>query len=150
MKTSLQRVDKSRAGFTAIEVVAALLVIGISAMFLTAGRWTSASAAAEAEVMRSHLRYVEALAMANNTATWSVRVFNSSYEIWRNGDLSEVSFPGENSPVYTFPEGVQIVSGTGVINFNTWGAPNADRNIVVSDGARSRTIRIFGFTGLIP
>lgn len=140
----------TRAGFTAIEVIAALLVVAILAMVVTAGRWTSGSAAAEAEVMRANLRYVEALAMANNTATWSVRTFNNSYEIWRNGGLSPIPFPGENSPVHTMPPGVRIVASPGVINFNQWGAPESDQAVVISDGEVTRTVSIVGFTGLIP
>lgn len=147
-RTKEQRL--TRSGFTAIEVIAALLVLGILTAMATAGRWTSGSAAAEAEVMRSNLRYVEALAMANNTATWSVRIMNGSYEIWRNGGLSPVPFPGRNSPVYTLPAGVRIVQGASVISFNQWGAPADNQAIVLSDGARTRTVSIFGFTGLIP
>lgn len=133
-----------------MEIICALLVMAVLAVFFTPRGWVEAPVAQEAEVLRSHLRYAESLAMANNTATWSVRLSASSYALWRNNELSPIPFPGENSAHHTLASGVQIAGGSRVIPFNQFGAPENNHVIVLGDGRRSRPVTMYGFTGFVP
>jgi len=137
-------------GFTFMEIIAGLAIMSVLVAIVTAGRMVHASVPAEAAMMKAHLRFAQSLAMADNTVVWTVQVDSHAYALRRDGTLSTVSFPGENGAVHLLPEGVRISGGTGLIQFNAWGAPDASRVVTISDDAASRSIQITGFTGLIP
>jgi prepilin-type N-terminal cleavage/methylation domain-containing protein len=149
MKTITQR-NRNGQGFSLIEVIVTLMLVAMLVLMLGSSRWLRASVAAEAEVLRACLRYAEALAMANNTATWGVEITENEYMIRRNGGLSPFPLPGTDSSTHTLPAGVRVTSGAGIISFNQWGAPASNRVIVLSNGGETRSVMIHGFTGLVP
>ncbi len=142
--------DMNRHGFSLIEVVVVLVVMGILTVFFVSGMDVHASVAVEADILRAHLGYAQSLAMANNIADWSVAFGGSSYVLMRDGSPSPVSWPNGSSATYVLPAGVTIASGFGSIDFDEWGAPAADHVVVLSDGTRQRQVSITGFTGLVP
>ena len=134
-----------------IEAVAVLVILSILAVFVTVGiRETHAAVVAEAGMLRTNLRFLQSLAMANNTANWSVLITSDSYGLLRNGQPSPINLPDAPASGRRLAEGVSIVQGMGVIAFNEWGDPGQDYTIVLSDGDFSRQVTVSGFTGLIP
>lgn len=139
-----------RCGATMIELVATLVVLAVLAAFaLPAARNTGANVAAEAAILRGHLRYAQGMAMANNTYTWSVNLGANSYTLQRNGAPAPINLPNENAPTHTLRAGVSIGAGLGVITFTEWGDIGAARVITVTDGDVAQSISIAATTGLI-
>lgn len=140
-----------RGGFSLIEAIAVLVILSIIAVFVMVGiRETHADVVAEAGLLRTQLRFVQSLAMANNTANWSVQITSGSYGLLRNEQPAPINLPDASAPVRQLAEGVSIVQGIGVIAFNEWGDPGQDYIIVLTDGDFSQQVTVFGFTGLIP
>ncbi len=139
-----------KAGFSLIEAVAVLVVLAVLAFFVAVGsRGSQAALAADAEILRSHLRFTQALAMANNTCTWGISITEQGYTLQQDGDPSPLNLPGENSPSRSLSPSVRIVQGTGVHEFCPWGCPGTTMNITLSDGQRSEQISVLSFTGLV-
>ncbi len=138
-------------GFSMIELLAVLLLLGVLAVVIVPGlRTIGAGPVAEAERLRTHLRYAQSLALANNTATWSVQINPGSYQLLRNGQPSPLPFPGEQGAVRTLADGVLVTAGTGLLTFDSLGAPSATRTVIVAAGGRTDTVTILGLTGMIP
>ena len=137
-------------GFTLIETLAVIVVMAIL-LVAVASRFNPSEAAviAEAQVLRSHLRYVQGLAMANNTEAWSLNVAAGSFTVYRDGAVAPVNLPGETSPTHHLPAGVSISLGTGMLPIDQWGVPDQTRTLRVTDGQTQRSITILGLTGLI-
>ncbi|MBM4156231.1 MAG: type II secretion system protein [Lentisphaerae bacterium] len=138
------------SGFTLIETLAVIVVMSILLVAVASRLDTSEPAViAEAQVLRSHLRYVQGLAMANNTEAWSLNVGAGSYTIFRGVAVAPVNLPGETSPTHNLPAGVSIAQGTGMLRIDEWGVPDQTRTLQVTDGRTQRSITILGLTGLI-
>lgn len=139
-----------QTGFTLLELVSVLIVLGILGMVLSVGMRTGASVSAEAEVLRTHLRYAQSLAVANNIYDWSVAFDGGGYILQRDNQPSPVPWPGENSPNHRLPAEVALAQGAGVLAFDAWGVPPADYAVVLSDGERNQQVDVLAVTGLIP
>ena len=145
------RMPLSKQGFTGIEMIAVLVVLGIFAVVLAAGLDVHASVAVEADILRSHLGYAQSLAMANNTADWSVSFGGNAYTLVCTPTPDHLPpWPNESSSTHALPAGVTLVSGAGVVAFDEWGAPAATHTLVLSDGTQQQPVTITGFTGLVP
>ena len=138
-------------GFTLLEVIVVLLLVAVLGAVVVPRIGTiGAGVRAEAELLRANLRFVQALAITGNTATWSVQVEPGAYRVLRNGNPAPTTLPDEAGPARVLPPAVRIVSGTGAIVFDAHGAPASTVSIVLSDGQRNETVTVIGFTGLIP
>lgn len=146
----IKRATGGRNGFTIMEMIAVLLVIAVLVVFIATGDWVDTAVASDADVLRSHVRYAEALAMANNTAAWSIRLAGNRYSMWRNNELSPIPFPGESSAEHVLSSGVTLAGGDQVIPLNQWGAPDNNHVLVLADKNQSRSVIIHGFTGFVP
>ncbi len=140
----------ARGGFSLIETIVVLAVVGILAVSLVADLDVHASVVVEADVLRSYLGYVQSLAMANNTATWGVAFSGGSYTLLRDGNPAPIFWPDAATATYALPAGVAIVSGAGVVTFDEYGAPAATHVVTFSDGEQQQQVSITGFTGLVP
>ena len=141
---------RNQAGFSLIEIVATMVIIVVLSVALMVGsRRTHADVAAEAGILRSHLRFVQTMAMANNTCAWGIVVTDSSYTLQRDGLPSPINLPGENAPGRSITPGVQIVQGAGVHTFCPWGCPGETLTITLSDGNQQERITVLAFTGLV-
>lgn len=138
------------SGFSVLEVIVALLLLGmLSATVWTGIRNTHAEVVAEAGILRAHLRFAQGMAMANNTAAWSVLINQRSYTLQRDGDTAPVNWPGENAATRILPTGVQFAQGTGEHGFCQWGCPGNTLTITLSDGQHQETIQVLSLTGLV-
>ena len=150
---SIQSQKRSaREGFTLLEIAVVLVVLGVVVgTAMVAGLdTTSASVVAEADILRAHLGFVQSLAMANNTADWSILFSSGFYSLRRDGLASPVNFPGESSTTHPLMAGVNIVGGLGTLDFDQWGAPAATYTVAFSDGSHQEQVSITGGTGLVP
>ena len=144
------RVRSPRDGFSLIEVIVVLVVLAVLAVTFVSGMETGAGVAAAADILRSHLGFAQALAMANNTAVWSVQFDNNTYRLLRDGAESPLPWPGTASAAHELPDGIAIAEGTGLMTIDEWGAPPLTRDIRLTDGSQVATVRITEFTGLVP
>lgn len=152
----------NQRGFTMIEIVVVLIILVIMSPFvITRVTADTNSLIAQAEVLKSHLRYAQIKAM-NDTVPWGIRFSSSStYILYRNNAQAASQLPGENGQTHTLPAAVTVTSGVGTtINFNDWGTPvntgsppvpmAATQTITLSQGAATSSITITKNTGYIP
>lgn len=153
-------------GFTAIEIISLLLIIGVLAIVAVA-RLTSSSSYkvdAEAELLKANIRYVQFRAMSDadtlsdaytpfgaNDAKWKISFSGNSYTLQNSGTSSPIpSFPGTDSSTHTLPSGINL-SGSVIITFDVWGSPEeSDISITVTDEKSPKTITVTEKTGFIP
>ena len=166
----MKRICKSHIhhrGFTMIEMVVVLIVMAIVAAFILA-RATPGSndLIAQAEILKSHLRYAQIRAM-NDTVPWGIRIPDAgSYVLYKNNaPPNDNILPGEApgiSPApqtHTFKGGVTVTSGVGTtFNFNELGTPidaggapiASAQTITLSQGTATSPVTITKNTGYIP
>jgi len=166
---------KRTQGFTAIEVIAVLIIVGVIAAVVVS-RFTGASTysvPSVAEQLKNHLRYAQTRAMNSNVILasnqpdiWGLYfISNTQYVIYRNGNIGSsnwVTPPGADSdPVDLSGRGVRLGGlGSNIVSFDDWGRPYTDanaktlqsgaRSITVSGGGVTATIQITPNTGYIP
>ncbi len=153
---------KNQLGFTMIEVVVVLIVLAVLTPFVLS-RFTTSNVEliAQADVLKSHLRYAQIKAM-NDTVTWGISLTNSTiYTLFKTGVTPPpANLPGDTSYTHTLTNNVTITSGVGTsITFNEWGSPvdgsgtplTTDITVTLtpSQGSAS-TITITKNTGYIP
>ena len=144
------RCDTTKAGFTVIEIVAILILIGIiSAVALSRiGSTQSYSLAAEVDIMKTHLRYVHLRALSDNRP-WGVSFTGTSYTMLRDGAVAPYNLPNESSATHVLPQGLTIAGGS--VTFDEWGSPGPDDiDIDISGGGTTVTVTITRITGFIP
>jgi prepilin-type N-terminal cleavage/methylation domain-containing protein len=119
---------KKNAGFTTMELITVISILAILSgiAVVTAGNPREFQAMAEAEALKTNLRFTQSKAMADLPGNiWSLNVVSGSYTILRNGapPVPAVNIPGAYSGTYNLPSGVSVVSGAGLFRFNFRGQP---------------------------
>ncbi len=154
------RASGSRAGFTLVELVAAIAILAIVGA-VAAPRFFEGGAETRGDLFRAELlaglRYAQKLAVATGCAT-QVSVASSSYAITQLAGCSGSSYtlavvdPATGDAAYarSAPAGVALASTTNPIRFDALGraldSTGAVSGATVSVG--SRTITVVGETGL--
>jgi prepilin-type N-terminal cleavage/methylation domain-containing protein len=138
---------RNSKGMTLIELLAALVIIGIlSAIVVTRLdlSFTSSRASVDggAYMIASDIRYAQEFAMANRVSK-SV-VFNSGSSVYTFNLTSSFDPSGQ------LPSGVTI-GGNFTVTFNSLGEPTAGGggSVTVSGGGLSRTISVVNYTGKV-
>jgi MSHA pilin protein MshC len=135
-------------GFTFLEVIVVLLILGIISAVVIAKTVSTDSEQALTEVrqVKAHLRYAQSRAMANN-APWGVRLNNAStYWLFETTDTNRRMLPGQIADAVRLAE--LTLSGTPhTITFDGYGSPGADTITVQTS---SNTITVTANTGYIP
>lgn len=140
----------SSKGFTMIEIVAVLIVLGIiAAVAISRGLSVNdVTAQSELETLKGHLRFAQSRAMNEiSPVKWGIQVNGSSYTLVRNPSGDNTTFdspsflPGESSATHTttIPG-----AGSGTVLFDDWGSPSATAVTFVG-----RSISITPNTGFI-
>jgi MSHA pilin protein MshC len=151
--------SKSNQGFTLIEVVAVLIILGILGVVVVS-RMSSTSTygvKSQAEVLKSHIRYAQTMAMGTGTI-WGIDVDDSKrYYLFKGTTANMVILPGADSNPVILKANEPSLS-TGTVRFNGKGSPvNADGILIddytifkVSMGGEEEEIKITRNTGFIP
>ena len=118
MKQNNSNRDKmAQAGFTMMEVIAVLIIMGIVAAMVIARNTTSEEVKLQTDVdtLKGHLRLAQHRAMNELPGTkWGIQVSSSSYTLVRvtsNAVAMPQNFPGESSSVHSFSSTVAVFSG---------------------------------------
>jgi prepilin-type N-terminal cleavage/methylation domain-containing protein len=142
-------------GFTLIEVILVMAIIGILAAFLMPRidfrLPGAASVGGAAEMVASDIRYAQECAMANRVQKQiNFTKDSSTYTFGPAGPSSSLDPSGQ------LPPGVTITSPTYTLTFNSLGEPisivypDLYVDVVVARGGLpSKTIRILNFTGKV-
>jgi MSHA pilin protein MshC len=160
------------AGFTIIEIVVVLIVIGIVSGFAV-GRavFTEPDLEVQSEVFKAHLRHAQSWAMSSNQF-WGIQTdaAGSTYSLFKYDPTSGVTLmklPGQSSTTIDLGAmGLSIAGGdTGKFSFDSRGIPYyadvassppgapqtaSDISITLNGGSGSATITITKNTGFIP
>ncbi len=101
------------AGFTILELVAGLVLLGILAAVAVAMYDDgNADAIAEAETFKSHLRYAQIRAMGD-IYPWTITVGGGSYTLsTTNPSIGAPILPGESGATHSVRDGVSVSDGT--------------------------------------
>lgn len=116
--------QKNCRGFTLIEVIAVLIILGIVAAVIVSRMTTTASYSikSQAEVLKGHIRYAQSLAMATDSI-WGINISDSKqYSLFKGTTGTTVILPGAGSnPVVLDAAGPSL--STGIIYFGSRGRP---------------------------
>lgn len=151
---------KKNCGFTILEVIAVLIILGIITAFVVSrGTNIKAELSSETEIIKAHLRYAHCLALANDIYSWRITLSSGSPDYYTLSKINKsdgtetnpINLPNEDSPTHTVPSGISITSGLGPVTFDEWGSPGTiTQSITLSDQAsNSETITITKNTGFI-
>lgn len=150
MKPRQQLTKGNACGFTFIEIIAVLLLLGIlAAIAISKSSSTDAySTFSEAAILKGHLRFAQLKAMSDVSTTWGLQVTSTSYTLQTNGAAAAISLPGEESNTHTFSS---VTASAQAITFDDWGSPGATTlNVALTGGDSSQTITVTRNTGFIP
>ncbi|MDD5759365.1 MAG: prepilin-type N-terminal cleavage/methylation domain-containing protein [Desulfobulbaceae bacterium] len=134
-------------GFTLIEFIAVILLLGILSAIATSRSNTlgdEAKVASAIEIVKNHLRYAQTKAM-NSDVSWGINFAVSPYKLRRDTTDVNDTLPGD------LPPGVSFTSSINPLMFeNRWGSPgNTSITVTVSKGTSSRTFTVTKNTGFI-
>ncbi|MEF3697950.1 prepilin-type N-terminal cleavage/methylation domain-containing protein [Desulfolutivibrio sp.] len=147
-KTSLPKRHSGSEGFTLLEVVAVLVLLGILAAVVVA-RFAdnNADTVAEAEIFKSHLRYAQLRAMGD-IVPWSI-VINApgSYTLYKGADASGTpqNLPGASGSTHALDSDVTISGGA--IAFDWRGQAAVTGGDVAFTGESAIVLSVYATTG---
>ena len=131
------------AGFTFIEIIVVLLIVGIlSAIAMEHSMNYDADLAGAVEIVKGHLRYSQVKAI-NSDVKWGINFSTNSYALQDENGVN-ANLPGD------LPQNVTYSATLNPVMFDQDGSPGASSiTITVSKGGASRTITIVHNTGFI-
>jgi MSHA pilin protein MshC len=131
------------AGFTFLEILAALLIIGIlSAVAIEHTQDFEADVAGAAEVVKGHLHYAQIKAI-NSDVKWGLNFSGNSYVLQDENGVT-ANLPGD------LPQGITYSASTNPVMFDLDGSPGASQiTITMTKGAASRTLVVVKNTGAV-
>lgn len=141
---------RNARGFTVIEIISVILVLGIlAALALPRLNTSGVGIYTSAQILRSDLRFLQRLAMARNPQTVGAIgiTFTNGATSYTIPDPSSIFNITRN-----LPSGVSIASPTKTISYNKYGEPEiagATDTVQLTDGTTTLTITVERYTGLV-
>ena len=148
---------RNNSGNTLIEIISVFLLISIISVYiLSNGIDIGKELESEVEIVKSHLRYVQYLALTNdNKNKWSIKFSDTGYTLLKK-NIETINLPNEDSAVHTLQPGLKIILPLNIpvnktISFDKWGSPfpNNTYKITISDGISNKKFEIIKNTGAI-
>jgi prepilin-type N-terminal cleavage/methylation domain-containing protein len=155
----ISKTNFHQRGFTMIEMIVVLIVMAIfSTVVYSRFNTGNAELIAQADVLKSHLRYAQLMAM-NDTSTWGIKITNSTtYELFKTAVTPPPSnLPGDNSYTHVLTGNIEIIGSS--VSFNEWGTPVDGSGTLITTSplmtlkpstGTGIDIIIEGITGFIP
>lgn len=148
-------------GFTLIEAVAVLIILGVIAVIAISRTMSTdeVQLISEMNTLKGHLRFAQYKALNDVSGTkWGINVAGSSYtlvkQVGAGSATNPMILPGETSYTHNFGSSVTAnVTGDNPILFDEWGRPGSNTAIATSIttvSMGSKTINIKPDTGFIP
>lgn len=141
-------------GFTLIEIIAVLIILGIIAAVVISRGAVSEEIKAQADVdtLKGRLRFAQTLAMNDLPGgKCGIQVGSSSYTLVKiepTGETTSMPLPGESSATYRFTSAATAsVTGSNPILFDDWGDPGSTATTISLGG---KTVTVTANTGFIP
>jgi prepilin-type N-terminal cleavage/methylation domain-containing protein len=141
------------AGFTMMETIAVLLILGIIAAVVVSrmGDTRDYDLASQIEVLKGHLRYAQSRAIGSSMP-WGINFATSTtyYLFQGDGSTTPVQLLGEDNATVnltTKNSGLTIGSAPQRITFDVYGSPGATTVTVTTNGGN---ITVTKNTGFIP
>jgi MSHA pilin protein MshC len=148
----MKKTSAGKNGFTIMEIVAVLIVLSIlAAVAVNRVSYSGSKLIAQADTVKSHLRFAQLKALQDDVNSWKVEVSPSSYSILcEGGDCpASIILPSESSHTHHFPAGVTASADT-TVAFDSWGSPGDEAlEITLTEGGKTLTINIAAHTGYI-
>lgn len=159
-----QRAECGGSGFTLIEVITILVILGILAVFVAPRALRPSLAGPRAAEIASQLRYLQLSAMKEK-ATWGMKYDSATSTYWGfNGTdpdvaSARVQLPGESGTSVSLTTKGITVSGLTTVLFDQYGIPYepnsstklaAPLTVTVTEGGGSASFTITPETGFIP
>lgn len=146
-----------RGGFTLLEIIAVLVLVGIlAAVVVNRGMSSSRDLIPQENVVKTHLRFAQLKAMTDDeSSSWGISFSVDSYTLQREGSDASIGLPGNNPKppngpnTYKF-EGITITSTPNPVAFDSWGSPGTSITVTLTQGGESRSFTIADHTGFIP
>lgn len=115
---------KKNHGFTLIEIIAVLILIGILGTFTVSKIInTDSETIGNREVIKNHIRYAQLMAMKSNTIC-GIDFKGSTYSIFRNGSITDtITLPNNTGKDFPIVKGLETKE---TIYFDLWGTPHGD------------------------
>ncbi|SDB34269.1 prepilin-type N-terminal cleavage/methylation domain-containing protein [Desulfonatronum thiosulfatophilum] len=141
---------RSSKGFTLLEVVVVLILLGILAAVAIARVGNhGADERAAADKLKVHLRYAQGMAM-NSDISWGVSGDGTSYFLF-----DDVNDPEGNKRFFPGEDAVDVDNSHAsfYVHFDSWGRPNDISSAIttpMSISLNTQTITITPETGFIP
>ncbi|QTA92014.1 pilus assembly FimT family protein [Desulfonema magnum] len=150
---------RNNNGFTIIEMMAVVMLIGIVSAFAFSSMWFPPNPIiSKIDTIKNHLRYAQLRALSDDVYLWRISFSSSPSDSYTLSKISEagtvipVNLPFENSATHIL--GISV--DPAVVTFNKWGTPvdesgsplPADKIITLTDLTTIITIK--KNTGVIP
>lgn len=149
-------VNKSSvSGYTLVEIIIVLLLLGIISAFLVIRAADFIEVSEESggiKIVKGHLRYAKIKSMTSN-GVWGVIFQTDSYKLYKynavDKSLAFYKFPGEGGNAVTKPDSLDY---SGYIAFDKWGKPCKDKGCLSPSAGMIKIgdIIITNETGYIP
>jgi prepilin-type N-terminal cleavage/methylation domain-containing protein len=116
----------SNKGFTLIEIISVLVILAIlAAVIVSRIMNTSSESIAAQDVIKSHIKYAQIMAMKSNNVC-GILFNKNTYSIFKNNSTKErITLPGNDGTDFTIPQSLGIANET--IYFDLWGTPYSNK-----------------------